>query len=340
MLYTKTVRKKIIYIVAGLCILAGILLYSTGQWRKIYLFIQHTYFLMHLSVPSTAGSSIETRYFPAAHLGNKMRTLRVYLPPHYTDDENRRYPVLYLLHGDPGDQDDWLINGHIQQTLDSMIVNKQLPPLIVVFPDGQGTTILDGQYLDSESQNQFLESYLTTDVIGYIDSTYRTNIDRAYRAIGGISSGGYGAVNSAVHHSELFSVVLSQSGYFEPLGSTGQKLLQNNSDLIAYNSPPKFIEAHSIDQPLNVYLQVGQGDTEYYHTQTKQLYDALQEKNIPASIDVVPGGHGWGTWSVSIQNALMYLASKWQYAYEPAPKPSPLPAAAKPTGTPNTGVAK
>ncbi len=70
-------------------------------------------------------------------------SMKIYLPPHYSAEKQIRYPVLYLLHGYPGTDRDWLMNTNLQKRLDQKIMAKAIPPLIVVFPDMNGPLIRD-----------------------------------------------------------------------------------------------------------------------------------------------------------------------------------------------------
>lgn len=145
------------------------------------------------------------------------RTTPVYLPPEYSESD-RRYPVIYLLSGFSsrglGMLNDSLWDENIQDRLDRLIHTGAVPPVIVVLPDCS-TRYGGSQYINSSATGRYNDYLL--ELVAYIDRNYRTIPDRRYRAISGISSGGYGATIMGMYHPEIFSLVADLSGdkYFE-----------------------------------------------------------------------------------------------------------------------------
>ena len=153
--------------------------------------------------------------------------LAVYLPPSYSRDTTRRFPVAYYLHGLSGSETDWLSRAAIDVIADSLATAGG-PEMIVVMPDGD-----DGWYANwadpipyracadttrNESPNRYCvqradyEDYIARDLVSFIDSRYRTMDDRAHRGIGGLSMGGYGALILALRHPDVFGAAASHSG--------------------------------------------------------------------------------------------------------------------------------
>lgn len=145
------------------------------------------------------------------------RTTPVYLPGGY-EHSDQRYPVLYLLSGfgsrGQGLLNDRLWEENIQERLDRLIDSGAIPPLIVVMPDCS-TRYGGSQYINSSATGRY-QDYLL-ELVTYIDHTYRTIPERDNRAIGGISSGGYGATMMGMQHPQVFGLVADLSGdkYFE-----------------------------------------------------------------------------------------------------------------------------
>jgi len=190
----------------------------------------------------SAGQVIYSR-IPSPTLG-ALRTTAIYLPPGYADPANRsrRYPVLYLLSGAPGSAKDWFRHGKAASAADTLIAEGAITPLIMVSPDGNGGAQRDTQFIDSFNGRERVETFLTRDVIAYIDSRYRTIPIALGRALAGFSAGGYGALNIGLHHPNLYGTLAGYSGYYTADQSlvTRPKLnnpFGGNPTVLRYNSP-------------------------------------------------------------------------------------------------------
>jgi len=150
----------------------------------------------------------------AALAGNPLgdpadRPLYVWLPPGYDDEPDRRWPVVAFLHGFAGQVDQYANRRAFGPTLLERI-DAAAPPAIVAIPDGW-TSWGGAQWLDSPAVGDY-QRYLSGDVVAHLDGTYRTVADRAGRAVTGHSSGGYGAVMSAIQHPEVWGRWASHAG--------------------------------------------------------------------------------------------------------------------------------
>jgi S-formylglutathione hydrolase FrmB len=148
--------------------------------------------------------------------------LAVYLPADYAGDR-RRYPVVYFLHGLPAAANSYEGADFLARAL--LASGRQA---IIVAPQGARANDSDPEYLDWGPGRNW-ETAITRDVVGYMDSHFRTIPGRTGRAIVGLSAGGYGAVMLALHHLEAFSVVESWSGYFHPTDPAGRRALDLGS---------------------------------------------------------------------------------------------------------------
>lgn len=146
-----------------------------------------------------------------------VRRTPVYLPAGY-DQSTERYPTVYILAGFTGRGlgylNDSLWEENIQQRLDRLIASGKVRPLIAVLPDAS-TRYGGSQYRNSSATGAYEDHML--ELVTYIDSRYRSLADPAYRAITGISSGGYGATILAMRHPQVFGLLADLSGdkYFE-----------------------------------------------------------------------------------------------------------------------------
>ncbi len=136
-------------------------------------------------------------------LMDRQMPYRVILPSGYSDAKNssKRYPTIYLLHGLTGHYDNWT-------TQTGLAKYAETYQIIIVTPEGD-----NGWYTDSVSNpNEKYESYIVKELVLEIDSKFRTISDRAHRAIGGLSMGGYGAIKFGLKYPGMFRLAGSFSG--------------------------------------------------------------------------------------------------------------------------------
>ena len=124
----------------------------------------------------------------------------IYLPDGYEANLNSRYPVIYWLHGGFGSQDEGIF---AMQNLSKVMTEKKMPPAIIVSPH----VLPMGWYVNSIDGKRPLEKVVVENLVPHIDSTYRTIKDKHFRAIEGMSMGGYGALRFGLKYPELFGVV-------------------------------------------------------------------------------------------------------------------------------------
>ncbi|GCE49144.1 enterochelin esterase-like enzyme [Thermosporothrix hazakensis] len=239
-------------------------------------------------------------------LQGQRRTFMIYLPPSYYTKEGAQlsYPVLYLLHGAPGRQIDWIQAGSAVESANTLINLGQIHNLIMVFPDGNGRPGPPSEWANT-AHNQNMEDFIVKDLVPYVDSKYRTEADSEHRAIGGLSMGGYGATNIGVHHPELFGTVITLGGYYKAEGdiwNKDQKLMQANSPQLIL---PNKKEAWNI----RFYVGAATKDQPYY-TYAQQFVQLLKKYHITYTLDVQKGYHSWSVWRTQLYNALLWL--HWQ----------------------------
>ncbi len=188
------------------------------------------------AAPSAASGSIVEIVVSAPSLeGNLLgdpaeQRLSVYLPPGYDDSPDRRYPVLYLLHGFTGTNRTWMIatdsaaagpaadprdGGYqyagflSQERLDAILTSGGVPELIIVAPNGRNA-FKHSFYVNSPVTGNW-EDYVVNDVVSFIDANYRTLPTPASRGIAGHSGGANGALFLAMRHADVFGSVYAMA---------------------------------------------------------------------------------------------------------------------------------
>jgi S-formylglutathione hydrolase FrmB len=148
------------------------------------------------------------------------RDVSVYLPPSYQTERNRRYPVVYLLHGYTNTDEGWFGPGTksgfqsagttLPAVADSALASHASREMILVMPNAY--TVYQGSMYSSSVTTGDWEGYITRDLVEYIDSHYRTIPRRASRGLAGHSMGGYGTIRLAMKYPDVFSSIYVLSG--------------------------------------------------------------------------------------------------------------------------------
>lgn len=227
----------------------------------------------------------------------------VIVPERYFESDTR-FPVLYLLHGAYGCYNDW----SRKTNLDSL---ANLHDIIIVCPDGQ-----DSWYFDSpvDPKMQF-ETYVSKELVAYIDGHYRTHANRFMRAITGLSMGGHGSLFLAFRHPDVFWSCGSMSGNMDitqyPDSWHIKDRLGNRDD-----NPQRWRDhavCNLVDQVKTCPLQPAQniifddGLNDIFIKNNIALHDQLVEKGIDHDFTVRPGRHSWDYWVNSLDYHLMFF---------------------------------
>ncbi len=172
-----------------------------------------------LPIPATAVGRVERMRVPGPSLAGNLlgdsadRPTLVYLPPTYDASPERRYPVVYLLHGF-GDTPDMWENGRFQGlkvsvALDSLAKAGAAREMIVVMPNARNAYA--GSFYVNSSATGRWEDFIAGDLVQWTDRTYRTRARRESRGLVGLSMGGFGALNLAFRRSDTFGAVYALS---------------------------------------------------------------------------------------------------------------------------------
>jgi len=258
----------------------------------------------HVAASAPAHARVLALRFTSSTLGRPERVL-VYEPPTYRD--GRRYPLVLFLHGVPGKPED-LVNNGVADRVDALIRAKRIPPIVVAFPTGSDRPTDDNEWADSAKRpGERWESYVTSDVLGVLQARLHVRTDAAGRAIAGISMGGFGAMNIALHHRGLFAAVGSWSGYFssntpsvnEPTSAEGRAY---SPQLYAPALQPPLAGAHPA---ISFYVGARDG----FAAENVAFDKLLTKLGVPHRFVLVPGAdHTWKLWWSRLDAELQFLA--------------------------------
>ncbi len=277
-----------------------------------------------LAAPSSAqvtrGFVREGLTLESKALGKPVR-YTVYLPFDY-ETSDRYYPVLYLLHG-YGDNDmGWVQFGEANLIADEAIAGREAPPMIIVMPDG-GVSF----YINSADGKTPYEDFFIQEFIPQIEKTYRIRSEKRYRAIAGLSMGGYGALMGGMRHPELFSSVVALSAavlseeevvgmsaeswnrVWGPLtgpGLTGQARLSSH---FRAHSAIDIVKADAEKKLNAVRFYIDCGDDDFLTVGNAMLHAAMTQREIKHEYRVRDGAHTWSYWRTGLPDALRFVGT-------------------------------
>lgn len=250
---------------------------------------------------------VETIQFKSELIGQVL-PYNALLPVGYAES-NKRYPVLYLLHGLFGRYDDWVTRTNLAQYATNYDV-------IIVTPEGH-----DSWYSDSAgTATDKYESYFIRELISDVDARFRTIKDRRARGVAGLSMGGYGALKYGLKHPDQFAFAASLSGALDPATRTDDNpgfawdiLRPSINAVFGPRSSQTRItnDLHQIARGLSAsqiaslpYLYFDCGLEDGFLTTNRELADILLSKKIPHQFRQLPGGHTWTYWDQQVQEIL------------------------------------
>jgi enterochelin esterase-like enzyme len=208
----------------------------------------------------------------------------IYLPPCYDEKKDERYPVLYLLHGQTYNADQWIRLGAVN-VLDGLILSGESIPFIIVFPDDR--------YWNLPAGAGFGER-LVNNLIPTIDETYRTLPDRNHRAIGGMSRGAGWALRLGFTRWDLFSVI----------GLHSLAVLQNDSSRVG-----KWIADIPPASRPDIFMDIGDNDQEL--VMAGRIEAQFNESALSHEWHRYSGAHTEEYWRAHVEEYIHWYAERW-----------------------------
>jgi S-formylglutathione hydrolase FrmB len=196
------------------------------------------------AAPTRTPSRYDTLVIPAPSLTQNLlgesheREIRLYLPPSYFTSDTR-YPVVYYL---PGFTDTSMLGFNLPGDADTLVRSGAIREMIIVIANGVNQ--LGGSFYVNSPVTGRWEDFIVSDVVTYIDTHYRTIAQASSRAISGHSMGGFGALNIAMRHPDVFSVVYSLSpGLFDSNGLAESQLFSSEGYINRFIAYEQRVEA-------------------------------------------------------------------------------------------------
>ncbi|WP_156365052.1 alpha/beta hydrolase [Sciscionella sediminilitoris] len=260
--------------------------------------------------PRLRGSigEVRTLEIPGVVSGFAARPARVYLPPAYDHSPAERFPVLEMLHGEPGDPGQWLASGGLEHVLNAFAERHGGVAPIVVMPDDTGPDDETGM-LCMDSRLGKVESYLAVDVPDWLRAHFRVNPEMA---VGGLSYGGSCALQLGVRDAMRFPTFLDLSGEApQTLGTvTGAIRTGFGGNTRAFRAAnPLDILARQRFPHSAGWFVAGAQDTEY-GPEVRRAAAACGRAGMAVRYETPQGGHDWNVWNRGFSDALEWLTAR------------------------------
>ncbi len=271
---------------------------------------------------AAAGQVLEGLKLSSKILGRDV-AYAVYLPPDYAVS-SRRYPVVYLLHGYTDDESGWIQFGEINLAADRAIDEREIPPMIIVMPDGGVTW-----YINDVSGRVRYEDMFVRELIPLIDAAYRTRPSREFRGIAGLSMGGWGTLVQSLRHPELFAagaafsaavwededvMGMDQDDWDRLVGPVLGAGLAGKDRLTPHFrkvSPLDLAKSLPEDSLKKVRYYIDCGDDDFLIKGNCALHLLLLDRKIPHEFRVRDGGHTWSYWRTGIVDGLKFIGESF-----------------------------
>jgi enterochelin esterase-like enzyme len=246
----------------------------------------------------------------------------VYLPAGYAESD-RKYPVVYLLHGFTDNETAWIQFGEVHLSADRAIADRIIPPMIIVMPDAKVTWYVN----DYKDKNPY-ENMIFKEFIPFIDKTLKTRAEKEFRAVAGLSMGGYGSLIWSLHHPDMFSACAAFSaGVFtdQEIIEMGDEAYDNllheiygPKDMKARltehwkkNSVLELMSTMEKEEIEKVRYYIDCGDDDFLYRGNSNLHIIMRERGIPHEYRVREGSHNWTYWRTHITTGLEFIGNSF-----------------------------
>ena len=229
------------------------------------------------------------------------RRMAVYTPAGY-ERGKRKYPVLYLLHGMGGDEEAWVATGRVVEIMDNLIAEGKAEPMIVVMPNGCTKHVSAPGYSEEGMFTPYMSGSMDgtfeamfSDIVEWVDTTYRTIAKPEKRAIAGLSMGGFHAMQISKHYPAMFDYV----------GLFSAAIFRGESGVEIYEKLEERLLRQFEHSPKLYWIAIGSGDFLYdENVEYRELLDRLGCEYVYREST---GGHEWRNWRIYLSEFAQML---------------------------------
>jgi len=266
------------------------------------------------------GKILESLSLKSNILGREVR-YSIYLPADY-ETAQRHYPTLYLLHGYTDDETGWTQFGEVNSIANEALAKPDCTPMIIAMPDAAATW-----YINDFAGKARYEDFFIKEFIPYIDSVYKTRSSKRYRAVAGLSMGGFGALMYAIKYSELFAACapLSAAVFTEEefTAFNNDRWISLKFDEVygKYTNGKSRLTAHYYQNSIlqlattvpaaklnTVRFYIDCGDKDFLIKGNMALHSILIDQKVKHEFRVRNGTHDWNYWRTALPEVLKFVS--------------------------------
>ncbi|HMV47707.1 MAG TPA: alpha/beta hydrolase-fold protein [Blastocatellia bacterium] len=291
---------------------------------KKILFVA-TLFLMFASTAAAqiARGTVKEGLTVDSKILGKPQRYTVYLPFDY-ETSSRKYPVVYLLHGYTDNDTGWMQFGEAHLIADEAIAKREIPPMIIVMPDGGVSWYVNNHDGSVKYEDFFFQEFIPT-----IEKTYRIRAEKAYRGISGLSMGGHGSLVYSLRHPEMFVACAAFSAavftdeevvanpdanwarVFGPVFGANLKGQERINDHLKSYSPIHIVKNAKPDAFKSVRFYIDCGDDDFLYKGNSTFHTVLRDLKIAHEYRVRDGGHTWTYWRTGLADGLKFIGESF-----------------------------
>ncbi len=244
---------------------------------------------------------VEHLYFHSEILGVD-KNFSVMLPRSYSREPERRYPVVYMLHG--AGENDWewanIAVSMISEAITMITNDGTAAECIVVFPNAN-----EGGHQGYFNQDDWkYEDYFFKELVPVVEKRYRAIADKGHRAIGGLSMGGGGSFNYGMRHPEMFSSVYAISAAVSPAAFASD---QPNPSVLPSNMNGGTYSPAQIEAAKSVYFVLDCGDDDFLFDANVATYQQMKKAGMKVQFRCFDGAHASYYWYDALRRAMAYF---------------------------------
>lgn len=251
-----------------------------------------------------------------SHLLGVPVVCNVYLPSHF-EEADRRYPIVYLLHGFTDNYTAWRDRGQMKNVADELIESGEAAPMVIVMPNAGGPDIMNTWNGYLNMPGWAYEDFFFTELLPTIEQRYRAIGDKAHRSVMGLSMGGGGSTMYAQRHSDLFSACYAMSAWLSFDGNNDYPkdshpyILQ---EAIREHSALRFVEnadETTLQQLRTVRWFFDCGDDDFLFDQSVRIHQLMRDRKVKDELRIRNGVHNWEYWHQALRTALPFVSRQW-----------------------------
>lgn len=257
------------------------------------------FLLLAGSAKNLSAATVDTIETSSAVMKKKIKAV-VVRPDAYA--EIKALPVVYLLHGYGGKYSDWI------KKVPALAELADSYKLMIVCADGN----IGSWYFDVPGNPEWqYETYVSKELVGWIDGHYKTIADRNGRGIAGLSMGGHGALMLALKHPDVFSAVGSMSGGVDLRPFPNNWEIKKRLGSLSEN--PEAWEKNSVTnmlhlaEPGRLDIMVDCGTEDFFYKVNLEMHEKMLMRNIEHTYIARPGTHNWPYWSNAVKYQLLFF---------------------------------